>query len=115
MSRVRRFPDRSLSDALAAVAFAMCGCVSLKTSAPPVTPALVGAGRGSAAGTLAEGRRIFTGACTNCHTADPVEKYSPDQWRTIVADMAARTKLTPSREAAPLAYLTAARSMPPAP
>lgn len=110
MSRVRRFQGYFVLAALA-----LSGCASLETIAPPVTPALVGASRGAAAGTLEEGRRIFTGACTACHAADPVTKYSASEWRGIVADMSARTKLSSSREAALLAYLTAVRATPPAP
>lgn len=110
MSRVRR-----IQGCFVFAALALSGCASLETIAPPVTPGLVGASRGAAVGTLEEGRRIFTGACTACHAADPVKKYSVSEWRGIVADMSARTKLTPARESALLAYLTAARSTPPAP
>ncbi len=110
MSRVRRFRGCFVFAALA-----LGGCASLEMIAPPVTPALVGASRGAAAGTLEEGRRIFTGACTACHAADPVTKRTAGEWRGIVSEMSARTKLTPPREAALLAYLTAARATPPAP
>ena len=93
----------------------MCGCVSQETIAPPVTSALVTGSHGSSATSLMEGRRIFTTACTSCHRADPVEKHSPEKWRAIVSEMAGRTKLTPAREAALVAYLIAARATLPAP
>lgn len=113
MLRLLHLRGRSILVALTAIAAG--GCASLETIAPPVTPALVRASRGVPAGILEEGRRIFTGACTACHAADPVAKHSASEWRTIVADMAVRTKLSPSREAALLAYLTAVCATPPAP
>lgn len=99
--------------ALGALAFG--GCASLDGVAPPVTPALLQAGRGAAPATLEEGRRIFTTACAACHRLDPPRKYSGAEWRQIVADMAERSKLTAGREAALLAYLDAARSLPAGP
>lgn len=100
---------------LMACAAGLAGCVSIEQIAPSVSPALVSASRGSDAATLGEGRRIFTGACTTCHAPYPVAKYTASEWRGIVADMSARTKLTPARESALLAYLAAARTTQPAP
>ena len=94
---------------------ALNGCVQTQTVAPPVTPAMIGASRGTPVATLEEGRRIFTGACTSCHSADPVEKHAPEEWRSIVAQMACRAKLDATRQSALLAYLAAARATPPAP
>ena len=108
-----RVPSCAVFTAIAALGTG--GCVSRETIAPPVTAALLGASHGSTAATLEEGRRIFTGACATCHAADPVAKHSTREWGRIVADMAGRTKLTPPREAALLAYLAAARATLPAP
>ena len=96
----------------AVCALALGGCVQTQTVAPPVTPAMIGASHGTAAATLEEGRRIFTGACTSCHSADPVEKHVPEEWRSIVAQMAPRAKLDATRQSALLAYLAAARATP---
>ena len=91
------------------------GCVQTQTVAPPVTSAMIGASHGATAATLEEGRRIFTGACTACHSASPVEKHAPEEWRSIVAQMAPRAKLDAARQSALLAYLAAARATPRAP
>ena len=90
-------------------------CTRTQRNAPPVTPAMIGASHDATAATLEEGRRIFTGACTSCHSADPVENHAIEAWRSIVAKMAPRTKIDAAREAALLAYLTAASATPPVP
>ena len=105
MIRLRQWSSRSIGIVITALAAGGCG--SLDSVAPRVAP-----GRGATADTLEEGRRIFIGACTTCHAASPVAKYSTSEWSAIVSTMAPRTKLKPSREAALLAYLTAARAMP---
>lgn len=91
----------------AAASLALGGC-AVTSVAPPVTPALVAASGGKSAATLAMGREIFAGRCTACHSADPIGKYSVAKWRDIVGDMSHRAKLDALREAALLAYLTAA-------
>ena len=58
--------------ALVGTALVITGCASLESVAPPVTAAVVGASGGASGATLEEGRRIFAGACTSCHAADPV-------------------------------------------
>ena len=66
---------------------------------------------GSAAATLNEGRRIFTGPCAACHAPDPVASRSLDEWRIAVNEMAPRSKLDAGERAALLAYLAAAHSV----
>jgi uncharacterized membrane protein len=85
------------------------GCASIETVAPPVTPVMVAALPGASTTLLEEGRRIFTRACTSCHSAEPVERYSIEAWREIVIDMSERTKLDASEKSALLAYLAAAK------
>ena len=94
-------------------ALVLGGCASLESVAPPVTPALVAASRGASAATLGEGRRIFTGACTACHSADPVGRFSTGEWHRIVGEMADRSKLDAARQSALLAYIAAAKATPP--
>ncbi len=97
----------------ALAALIISGCASLENTAPPVTPAMVSASGGASPATLEDGRRIFTGACTACHSAKPAARYSESEWHRIVGEMAARTKLDASRQSILLAYLTAARAVPP--
>ena len=64
--------------------------------------------------TLAQGRRIFTTRCTECHVARPVAQFSAERWRYIVGVMAPRAGLNPADRAAVEAYLVVARdSLPP--
>ncbi len=100
----------ALVAASAVIMIAAGGCASSVGIAPAVTPAMVSAARGVPAETLEEGRRIFAGPCTSCHAADPVSRYSLAQWEAAVDEMAPRTKLDPSRRAALLAYITAAKT-----
>ncbi|MEO8354009.1 MAG: hypothetical protein ABI680_19955 [Chthoniobacteraceae bacterium] len=95
-----------------AVALVIGGCAFTGNVAPPVTPALVGAGHGASAETLGEGRRIFTGKCSACHASDPVEKYSTAEWRAAVDKMAPRAKLSADERSTLLAYLMAVKSLP---
>jgi mono/diheme cytochrome c family protein len=60
--------------------------------------------------TLEEGRHIFTRQCTSCHTADPVAKFSPAEWKAIVVDMAERSEIDERQQAAVIAYILAART-----
>ena len=92
-------------------ALALKGCVSMDAIAPPVTTAM--AGTGSRQEALEKGRRIYTGACTACHAADPVGKYSVPRWREIVDEMSERTKLTEADQVALLDYIAAAHKVVP--
>ena len=43
---------------------------------------------------LTTGYTIYTsGACINCHQAQPIKKFEPEQWKTILDDMALRSNL----------------------
>lgn len=87
--------------------WASCTPMTLSV-APPVTPAMVHAAHGATAEELKEGRRIFAGACTACHNADPVGKYRVAEWRAIIDDdMGARARLDAKARAALLAYISA--------
>ena len=99
--------------AITLCALALAGCASFVP--PPVTPAMVSASRGASAATLESGRALFAGRCTSCHSADPVEKYSPPRWREILADMAHRSKIDTAQQSAILTYIAAAQAMPPDP
>ena len=88
---------------LAIATSVLTGCGSLETVAPVVVSA-----PGADAGTLADGRRIYTQACTACHAAEAVSAYTEAQWRTILPDMIERTKLDPAQSHAVSAYVHAA-------
>lgn len=84
------------------------GCVSLEQAAPSVTPAMVGKGVDQA--TLEAGRRIMLTSCVKCHTLEPLEKYSRDEWLESLVDMSKRAKLSQEKSAQLQAYVLAARA-----
>ena len=51
------------------------------------------------------GKRIFYGKCAVCHVPEPIDNYSPQQWREIVEDMAPRANLSPAEKNALMRYI----------
>jgi mono/diheme cytochrome c family protein len=88
----------------------LTGCAS---TVPQVTQQLVMIS-GKPAALLEEGRRLYGGPCSSCHTPYSPAEYSAAKWVRIVADMSERSKLSDAEHDAVLAYVLAARSMPPA-
>ena len=92
--------------ALAAVLITS-GCVEgSRTSVPGVV--------GTANAGSMDGRKIFFGRCTRCHTADPLERHTVGEWRRIVDEMAGRTRLSPEERTALLSYIEQEKSSVPA-
>lgn len=85
-----------------ATAALLTGCVSIDQIAPPI----------AGSGQLTEGRRIYTTQCTACHTAEPVQKYSPAEWRGILPEMIAESKLNATQAGAVTAYVQAVLQAP---
>jgi len=67
---------------------------------------------GEPAALLEQGRRLYGGPCSSCHTPYLPAKYSAAEWARIVADMRERAKLSASERDAVLAYVLAARRFP---
>jgi mono/diheme cytochrome c family protein len=89
------------------------GCAMAGSVAPPVTATMLRAAGGISAAKLNEGRRIFGGQCTTCHTADPVSRYTVGEWHAIIDDdMGQRAKLDRNQRDALMAYISAAHSAP---
>lgn len=99
--------------ALLLPALAWTACARFDQLAPPVTPAMVAASTGGTARLLGRGREVYAGACTACHAAEPIGKYTSVRWREIVGDMAERSELANSDRSALLAYLWAVKSIAP--
>lgn len=106
--KMRRLAIMAIS---VAAMHAIAGCKSLTQLAPPVNPAVVSAGekRGASNDTLAEGRRLYVTKCAACHTPEPVDGHTPEQWAGILPRMGKEAKLTPEQLAAVHAYVLAAR------
>lgn len=109
--------DRSVIPArlLAAICFAglaaVPGCLTLEQMAPPVDPFLLSvAGDGAEAQALARGRRIYLEDCSRCHTIEPIGRYDPARWRSILSKMSAKSKLNPQQTGEVEAYVLTARA-----
>lgn len=85
----------------------LSGCVSLDTIAPPAE-GLSGAGDVR----VAEGRRLYLTDCTKCHAAEPVRRYTVQEWASILPEMAEESHFTPAQTAAVEAYIRAVLSTP---
>lgn len=89
----------------------VAGCVSIEQTVPPVSSGMVGFVQrpGTDAQRLESGRRVYLARCIGCHSAEPIEKYSFDQWRMILPAMAEEAKLNDTQAADLEAYVFTAR------
>ena len=96
----------------AAVLLALQSCAPGTGGPPALSPAVVAAGAQAHAnaGELSLGRSLFVRRCLQCHALPAVTERSADEWRKAVRQMAPRSGLKASEEAAVLAYLMAARA-----
>jgi mono/diheme cytochrome c family protein len=85
------------------VALVATSCVSLEQAAPP--PAALPLSSGARLGQLDRGRELYVTKCARCHSVEPVTRYSAQEWREIVPDMAQKAKLNSADEAAVDAYV----------
>ena len=87
-------------------------CSTLEKTAPPVSPEMIGVGQahGISAESLVAGRRLLAMRCTNCHSLEPIEKFSAPQWIEIVQKMAKRSGVSDDQKRQITDYLTTARS-----
>lgn len=102
--------------ALAGVALALLpGACSPAYLAPPVSPQL--AALSPAAPSLLErGYQVHQAKCANCHPYENPARHPPATLtRKILPEMAHKAKLDPADQQAVLAYLLAARQLPPPP
>ena len=93
---------RSLAASAFLVAVAvvgLIGCVSDGGSGGSAAP--------STSPSLAEGRRLYFGRCTACHSPEPIDAYTRAEWESMVSHMRKKAKLKPHEVANLLAYLRA--------
>lgn len=55
---------------------------------------------------LKKGNTIYYGACTNCHGAKPITRWSQDEWVGIMDNMAAKANLSAADKDATWKYVT---------
>lgn len=79
-------------------------------TSPPVTTAFLAlAGSGASKDALAEGHKLYTTRCTECHDLELLDSRSVTAWRSIVGGMARRAKIDPAQEQRILDYITVAQ------
>lgn len=93
---------RNLLFALSLCSLLFSSCESVQT----------GAGKPAEAGTVlsspyALGRKLYFTKCADCHVAEPVRRYTREEWARIVPDMAEEAHLTAAETAAVRAYVLA--------
>lgn len=105
---------RVLRHTLAGVAIALlAGSCGPGYTAPPVNAQLVKISR-TPASMLERGYVIHQAKCAKCHPFENPANYQPDELtHDIMPTMARKSKLAPADEQAVLAYLLAARKLPP--
>ena len=75
-------------------------------TSPQMTPAfLAAAGVKGAADSLAEGRKLYTTRCTECHDLEMLDTRSIGGWEKAVGGMARRANLTGGEQARIMEYL----------
>lgn len=101
-----------LSRALAASAVCLAGVAACSAAAvPPVASADARWASerwpGTTVAELSRGRDVFVSRCSACHALPRPEVKSPDEWATVLDEMAARAKLTTVDRDLTLRYLSA--------
>ncbi|MBL7883550.1 MAG: hypothetical protein JNL69_05750 [Bacteroidia bacterium] len=60
---------------------------------------------------LKQGHEIYTkGACINCHGPQSIKRFSTEQWKIIMNDMAERSSLTKEQKDAVYTYVLAIKA-----
>lgn len=86
----------------------MSGALETKT-APRVTPEFLAAARSSASpAVLTEGHQLYTGRCAQCHDLEMLDSRSLSGWKSEVAGMAGRAKISAAQQSTILEYIAAA-------
>lgn len=99
--------------ALGLSALLLADCASTATNAPPISPALLGAGQREHADfeMLSEGRSLLLNRCIQCHALPEAASFDSNRLRKIVATMSGRANLSLAEHEALLKYLLAVRTL----
>ncbi len=65
--------------------------------------------------TLTSGHAIYVGACTNCHRAKNINKFTEENWTKIMNRMTPKAKLTEAEKDQVTKYVMAVKATSPAP
>lgn len=86
------------------------GCMTLEQMAPPVGGEfrMIAARHSVDVTTLELGREIYLSGCAQCHSVEPIGRYSAQHWRNILPKMAEKTLLDRRSTEAVESYVTLA-------
>ncbi len=104
--------DRAvLVGGLVAAALWLTCCVSLDQIAPPVQAVVPHAPAPPPVDTaaLTRGRQIYLNQCVACHSPEPIDRYTLDEWQEIMPDMIEESRLDEAEASDVNAYVFAAR------
>ena len=98
-------------------ALIVAGCMTTRQLAPPVeditTAGMEAEGVGAHSfyetAALTRGRDIYLTQCISCHAPEPIDRYTLDQWREILPDMAHEARLNESQISDLSTYVITAR------
>ncbi len=81
-------------------------------TSPQVTPAFVSLARvGTPTPNLAEGRKLYTSRCTECHDLEMLDARSLTAWERMVASMGRRANLSDAEKSRIMDYIAAAQKV----
>lgn len=114
MTRSTPIPNRQPAAAIASTRRWLCAgillavstlvpaCMTLEQIAPPVATLAVASNQTAS---LKQGRLIYLQACSRCHAAPHILKYTPAQWDTILPGMMDESDLTASHRGLVTEYI----------
>ena len=76
---------------------------------PVVTPVMADASR--PVELLKRGRSIYVSQCARCHSAQPVLKYSQEQWERLLPEMEKQSRLSTNQVSELRAYISQVRAI----
>lgn len=85
-------------------------CRTTEQIAPPVD--LNMASQGVTVEALLRGRDIYLRQCASCHVAEPVDRYTLEEWEDIITRMAPKSKLNEIQTMELRRYVQAALNRP---
>jgi hypothetical protein len=100
---IKRVNLRGVLTTLLIAGSAGCAGIALTDTAPPVNPAMTGSSIDTKS--LSSGRQRYLTRCARCHVAQPVRKYSREQWELLLPGMSGLSKLNTNQTAELRAYV----------
>lgn len=104
---MRTFSFRNVAAAVATTTFVACGGVVAHPSARDASWA-ASKWPGTTVDDLEHGRSVFVSRCAGCHNLPRPDAKTPDEWASVVPEMAQGARLSAADQDLVLRYLSAA-------